>query len=598
MADNKNNDFELDRIISEAMSAKKRRQSGTSPAAGEKDKPRTDTASSDTAGDITKKKAAAASAEIPDISLGQPKHKPAEHKPAEDKPAEAKPAPVREPEKADQPVKKTAAPAGAEEVKREKKPSDAQSRREPQRSRDGQRKASGSRSANAAQRSGNGQKKSSDGQKQGSGKKSKSGGKKKKHWTKKQITVMAVLIVVIIVLLLGFAVYLIFSHYYNMLGGKWNESVTSSRMEMSIDDSTQSDTFDSETAEDKLKRQLEEMSVDLMKDKDVFNVLLVGQDLRSTADEDRGNTDVMLLISLNRRTRKITMTSFMRDMWLYIPPCNYSDRLNAAYYAGGPEYLEETIESYFGVAIDRYVIVTFNQFIDIVETLGGLDLYVTPDEANGYQSANPYGDNTRGMQNPLDEQNYILGNPKGTDYIEMSYDTDGETLHLNGNQALAYSRIRHVSYIDSDGMEWGVDFGRTKRQRIVISKIIEKAKNASLSTLNDLAEKILPQTYTDIEKGEAASLLLNVFDYVTYDVQEMRIPAEGTYFGHWIDGKSVILCDTITNAKQLQELVYGETNIDEEKLRKYAEQNKYLDDDGNWIDWYDGNGVIWRNTPW
>ena len=225
MADNKNNDSELDRIISEAMSAKKRRQSGTSPAAGEKDKPQPDTASSDTAGDITKKKAVAASAEIPDISLGQPKHKP-----AEDKPAEAKPAPVREPEKADQPVKKAAAPAGAEEVKREKKPSDAQSRREPQRSRDGQRKASGSRSANAARRSGNGQKKSSDGQKQGSGKKSKSGGKKKKHWTKKQITVMAVLIVVIIVLLLGFAVYLIFSHYYNMLGGKWNESVTSSRM--------------------------------------------------------------------------------------------------------------------------------------------------------------------------------------------------------------------------------------------------------------------------------------------------------------------------------------------------------------------------------
>lgn len=583
MAYNKNNESELDRIISEAMSAKKKRQAELNATAKSE---RTEKAPELPAAEKAERKAVPASAEMPDIKLGDDKK-------SEPKP-EVKPEP--KPETKSEPTPEVKPKPASETASPRRRP-DSQSGERVRK--DGTSETRRSRPEDGTRRNGSGS--SKNGKKSQTAKNGQSGkskGKKKKKWTKKQITIMAVLIVIIVVCLLGFAVYLIFSHYYNMLHGKWDESVTSSRMEMSIDDPTQSDTFDSETAEEKLKRQLEEMSVDVMKDKDVFNVLLVGQDLRSTSEETRGNTDVMMLISLNSKTRKITMTSFMRDMWLYIPPCNYSDRINAAYYAGGPEYLKETIESYFGVGIDRYVIVTFNQFIDIVDTLGGLDLYVTPDEANGYQGANPYGDNTRGMQNPLDEQNYILGNPKGTDYIEMGYDTDGETLHLNGNQALAYSRIRHVSYIDSDGSEWSVDFGRTKRQRLVIGKIIQKAKDASLSTLDDLAEKILPQTYTDIEKGEAASLLLNIFDYVSYDVQEMRIPAEGTYFGHWIDGKSVILCDTITNAKKLQELVYGETNIDEEKLRKYAEQNKYLDDDGNWIDWYDGNGVTWRNNYW
>ena len=433
-------------------------------------------------------------------------------------------------------------------------------------------------------------KKSPDGKGSSAGKK-----KKKKKWTKKQLIILISGAIFLGLCLIGFIIFLIFHYYYNLLGGEWKESTTSERMVVSIDDSTQSDTFDSRTAEEILKEQLESIKIDLMRDSEVFNILLVGQDLRSTADAgEQTNTDVMLLISLNSKNKTITMTSFMRDMWMYIPDCGYSERINAAFFAGGPTYLQNALEAYFGVKIDRYVVVNFNQFIDIVDTLGGLDLYVTPDEANGYEGADPYGDNTRGMQNPLDEQNRILGNPKGTDYIEMSYDIDGQVVHMNGNQALAYSRIRHVDYVSADGNDVGYsDFGRTKRQRIVISKIIEKAKGASLLQLNDLAHKIFGDIYTDIEEGEAASLLLNIFDYTNYKVQEMRIPEEGTYSGHWIQGRSVILCNTVKNAQDLQMLIYGETNIDEEKLKEFAEQNKYYDDNGNLVDYFN-TGVTWR----
>lgn len=408
-------------------------------------------------------------------------------------------------------------------------------------------------------------------------KKKKKGGK----WTKKQTSLFIIGVLFLVLCMLGFGIYMLFSHYYGLMKKGYDTSVTSEAPVVSADDSTQSDTFDPMTEEERIRKQLENIQVDLMKDSEVFNILLVGQDLRSTSDETRGNTDVMMMISLNHKDKSITMTSFMRDVWLYIPQLNVSDRLNRAFYAGGPVYLEDTLESYFGVDIDRYVVVDFNQFIKIVDDLGGLDLYVTPDEANGYEWEDPDGDNTRGMQNPLDEQNAILGKPWGTDYIEMSRDIEGEVIHLNGNQALAYSRIRHVG---------NVDFDRTRRQRIVISEIIKKAKGASLITLHNLLEDILPNVSTNITKEEAANLVLNVFDYLSYEVQEFRVPEDNTFTGHWIDGKSVILCNIVKNAQDLQQLIYGRTTVTEETLKKYAEYNKYVDDEGHYIDY--NNGIV------
>ncbi|MBQ7187688.1 MAG: LCP family protein [Ruminococcus sp.] len=405
--------------------------------------------------------------------------------------------------------------------------------------------------------------------------------KKKGKWNKKQMSLFIIGILFLVLCLLGLGIYLLFSHYYGLLKTDESYSAISEAPVVSADDSTQSDTFDPMTEEERIKKQLEEIQVDMMKDSEVFNILLVGQDLRSTSDDTRGNTDVMMMISLNHKDKTITMTSFMRDVWLYIPRVEVSDRLNRAFYAGGPIYLEDTIESYFGVDIDRYVVVDFNQFITIVDALGGLDIYVTPDEANGYEGEDPDGDNTRGMQNPLDEQNAILGKPWGTDYIEMSYDIDGETIHMNGNQALAYSRIRHVG---------NVDFDRTKRQRYVIGEIIKKAKGASLMTLHNMLEEVLPNVSTNITKEEAASLVLNIFDYLSYDVQEFRVPEDNTFTGHWIDGKSVILCNIVKNAQDLQQLIYGRTTVTEETLKKYAEFNKYIDDNGNYVDY--NNGIV------
>ena len=101
---------------------------------------------------------------------------------------------------------------------------------------------------------------------------------------------------------------------------------------------------------------------------------------------------------------------------------------------------------------------------------------------------------------------------------------------------------------------------------------------------------MFPTVYNDFEEGEIASLLLNILSYLDYEVQEFRIPEDYTFTGHYIDGKSVLLCNTVKNAMDLQELIYGTTNVTEEQLKKYAEQNVYYDDNGNYIDY--NNGIV------
>ena len=430
---------------------------------------------------------------------------------------------------------------------------------------------------------------SSQGKKTSGGKNGK--GKKKKLTTKQKILFIAGT-VFLGLCLIALVIFLIFHFYFGKLAGEDSRADPSAPMSYADTDPNMSDTFDPEEEERRLKEEIERNATDIMSDQDVFNVLLVGEDLRSGSEEVRGNTDVMMLISLNKRLGTITMTSFMRDLYLYIPDIDASDRLNAAYYLSGITTLKDTIQQYFAVKIDRYVIVNFNQFVEIVDTLGGLDIEITNDEAHGYlneRTNNPDGDNTRGMENPLDEQNAILGNDWGTDYLpELS--EEGEIVHCNGNQALAYARLRHID----KGTKYA-DFGRTARQREVISLIIKKAKGASLMQLKELADKILPDTYTDLEEGETASLLLHAFEYMGYEIQQVQIPAEETFSGHFVDHKSVLLADLRANARIVQQMIYGTTVIEEDSRDENDttpssnpyDHNGYYDDNGNWIDYED-----------
>ena len=226
----------------------------------------------------------------------------------------------------------------------------------------------------------------------------------------------------------------------------------------------------------------------------------------------------MILVSVNKKTKKVIMTSFLRDTWVQIPDIG-PQRLNAAYAYGGPPLLVKTMQANFGIRIDKYVTINFDSFKDTIDTIGGVDIRVTDEEAP-----------------------YINSGAKNSEKLKQ-----GGKYTLNGEQALAYSRIRYI----------GTDFGRTQRQRIVMDEIFRKTKGMSLSELSDFLEKILPNVSTNFEKGEVFWLLLKVSDYLSYPRTEQSIPNTGSFKNMVIDGMMVLGIDFEKYNKELKESIYG-----------------------------------------
>ena len=101
---------------------------------------------------------------------------------------------------------------------------------------------------------------------------------------------------------------------------------------------------------------------------DVYNILLIGSDTRVQGEV--GRSDAMILVSINQKTKRIYLTSFLRDCYVYLPGWGHT-RLNHAFAYEGPALLEQTLEENFKVHVDKYVAVDFFSFMDVVDTLGG-----------------------------------------------------------------------------------------------------------------------------------------------------------------------------------------------------------------------------------
>lgn len=361
---------------------------------------------------------------------------------------------------------------------------------------------------------------------------------KRRKWSlKKKASVILCYVLGVVFLLCGAGIS-VFARYTSMLDRNNNEVIN-------IIDPGQSeigsnDTVNAVDYEQMLKDKLAKSAANVVSDSDVTNILLVGEDLRATidnTDQSNGNTDVIMMISINTKKETVTTTSFMRDIYLQIPGY-YATRINAAYSMGGIPLLEKTIQDNFSVKIDRYLKVNFYSFIDIVDTMGGLDIKISDEEA-------------KGMRDPLGEQNKYLNKKYGADYIKK-----GGKIHMNGNQALAYARLRKVGRSDWE---------RTQRQRTVIDLIANKTKELSLTELNSLLNKVLNKISTDLTDAEIAYYLLHASSYLNYERDQIQIPAEGTYSNETIRGSSVLCPDFTSNIRTLQQKIYGYSKIKDDE---------------------------------
>lgn len=253
----------------------------------------------------------------------------------------------------------------------------------------------------------------------------------------------------------------------------------------------------------------------LMSDKDVINFLLVG------VDEGGGNTDVMMLMSADKKNKKIYLTSIMRDSYTYMHT-SFGDRyakLNAAYANGGVNCLIQTIQNDYKIKIDNYFLVNFNTFTEIVDIMGGIRVPVKQYEA-----------------------------------VAAELPDWGDNVLLNGSQALMYCRIRKC---DSDG-----DVSRTRRQRQMITAFIKRTKSVNASQIDDILNSLLKYVRTDCSTSKLISIASQALlgKWYDFEIVSNSLPAPQNRMDY--SGAAwVWIVDYPADAVLLQNFIYGKTNI-------------------------------------
>lgn len=218
---------------------------------------------------------------------------------------------------------------------------------------------------------------------------------------------------------------------------------------------------------------------------DIKNILLMGIDGGSKSFP-YGRSDAMIVVSINKRTKKVKLISLSRAA--YVAISGYENtRLNHAHGYGGPRLAIKTIEDNYKIRIDNYISTTFSAFQALIDAIGGVDIAFSSAEASALKSSIKAA---------------------GLNYVGAG------TYKLNGKLALEYVRLRKID----------TDRQRTARQRKVITAVANRAKNMSVFELNDMLNKVLPYITTDLSKSEIVGQLVNVPSYLSNSFEQHVLP--------------------------------------------------------------------------
>ena len=336
--------------------------------------------------------------------------------------------------------------------------------------------------------------------------------KKKK---KKSGCLIALIVVLVLVLALLIAAAVGMNYIFGRLGEFENPTPSDGTIPK------MSDEFDTETQEGIENLETVDASdvtfetVDVLEG-DVINIMLIGQDRRP--GEERARSDSMILVTLNKEKGTIQLTSFMRDTYLQIP--GYMDnRLNVAYRYGGTDLMNETFKVNFGLEIDGNVMVDFDEFTEIIEILGGINIEMTSAEA---KYMNKWGD--------------------GSFKTGMNF--------LDAKSALSFVRMRYLS---------GGDYGRTDRQRRVLIAIAESFRDADLVTIFNVIDQVLPHIVTNLTDAQIIEYATTGLGILTGggEMETLRIPQDDAHYPASIRGMSVLVPDLEMCREDLREFIYS-----------------------------------------
>lgn len=261
------------------------------------------------------------------------------------------------------------------------------------------------------------------------------------------------------------------------------------------------------------------------------NILLLGGDARNMSKF--GLTDTIIILSVNREEGQVKMTSIMRDTWIKLPGMNKSEKINAAAVYGGPEMTMQAVNEYFGLDIEHYIIVNMEDLVEIVDALGGVDIEITEAERKQInREVEYYAKTVRGASAY-----------SGDRYLEHS----GE-VHLNGIMTVAFCRIRKIDN----------DYNRVMRQQTVLLALAENAQNMDVDELMDIAGGIFDVVTTNMDKDEVKELAMVCMTMDVEEVEQFRVPADGTFDAGMFSGTWMIKADFDQNRVLLHDFIYGE----------------------------------------
>ncbi|MBR5973907.1 MAG: LCP family protein [Clostridiales bacterium] len=277
----------------------------------------------------------------------------------------------------------------------------------------------------------------------------------------------------------------------------------------------------------------------------IHNFLLIGIDSRDreySSDGSGSLADVIMVMSVDDKAGTVKLLTIQRDCYVYIPGYKKMQKINAAMTFGGPELLSVVIENHLRLSLDGYAYVNFYHMEEVIDAVGGIDIELTKNEV----FRDPGGLNAN-----LREQNLLNGDPE-----EKYFLSDYGMQHLNGRQAVAYSRIRKVGN--------GV-YGRSERQVKVLNELLNKYTSLSMTSKLSALDDILSMIATNISRDEIEKY---AFDFLpsarNLKLQTMGIPVEGySVEGEFDDdirpGDWSIRCDWNGMIPLVQEYFYGET---------------------------------------
>ena len=257
------------------------------------------------------------------------------------------------------------------------------------------------------------------------------------------------------------------------------------------------------------------------------SLLLIGIDARP--GEETGRSDTMIVVTLDPDGNTIKLTSIMRDLYVEIPG-RKNNRINATYVFGGPELLMETIELNFGIHVENYIAVNFSMLGKLIDAIGGLTITVE----NDY-----YMDRINAV---IKQDNKVLG----IDLKDGLLTEPGEQL-MTGKQAQAYARYR---YGTSDG-----DFGRTARQREVVTLIFEKLAQKTAIELMNMVVENRGNVYTNLSVADLAAFAPVLISMKDAQISELRLPIDGGYKSQTVAGMSVLVPNREKNMAAVMEFL-------------------------------------------